>query len=347
MAARFWVPLVVTGCVSGTGGNPRLTVGSTAGLLVGTVVNIATAPGGVTGVSGSMTVSAIVDATHFEVTGTFGGTYSSGGLIGGGNWTSTSAANWSLTTGGAPGQAAPVAGDNVTLDGASGGGTVTVAASINAGPNSLGAVACGAFTGTLDFSVNNPNLTVTGSAGFAISGTGTRTIRLGSGTFTLSSTATPWQAGTITGLTFDAGTSTLDFTNSSGLTINFGTLTYSTVKFEAIASPRNFVGISGSSTFGTISIMAPMTLELTSGTTQTLTNLSVSGASASTPVGLVSVSGTTAATLTITNAPALDSCAFRGITFTNAASATNSFDLGQNTNLTVTGPSGGVHIIGG
>lgn len=353
MAARFWVPLVVTGCVAGTGGggtNPRFTVGSTAGLLAGDLVNIATAPGGVTGVSGTMTVSLVNDATHFEVTGTFGGTYTSGGLIGGGRWTSTSTANWGLTTGSTTaGQLAPAAGDAVTFDGLSGGGVVIPAASLNAGPNSIGSLACGAFTGTLDFSVNNPSATLTSAAGFSISGNGTRTINMGSGTFTLNSATVPWTATTTTGLTFNAGTSTLDFTATSGLAQNFGGLAYATVKIES-PSPRGSFSIGGSNTFANLVALAPNCIVFPNAGTTTVTTLSITGASAANPVGIMSSSATSISTLNITNAVVLDSCAIRGITFGGAASpftATNSYDLGQNTNVTVTGPSsGGRGVVG-
>lgn len=269
-----------------------------------------------------------------------------------GTWDNSTTTHWSATTGGAGGAAVPVPGDNVTLDGASGGGTVTVAATINSGPNSIGSLATGAFTGTLDFSVNNPSITISGAAGFSISGIGSgRVYHLGSGTFLLNSTTTPWTATTTTGLTtFDAGTSTLEFTASNGLAINFGGLTYATVKIDS-PSPRGSFSLSGANTFSNLVLVAPSCVMFPNAVTNAVTTLTLSGASAANPIGIMSSSTTAQASLNITNAIVFDSCAVRGISFAGAASpftATNSYDLGQNTNLTVTGPSsGGAHMIGG
>jgi hypothetical protein len=352
MASKFWVPLVVTGCVSGTGGNPRLTVGSTAGLLVGTVVNIATAPGGVTGVSGSMTVSAIVDGAHFEVTGTFGGAYTSGGLIGGGNWTSTSTANWSGSTGGAPGSAVPVAGDAVSFDALSGGGTVTVAATFNTG-NSLGSFIFGAFSGALDFLTNSPNVTITGSGATAFSGTGagTRTFNMGNGLWKISnSTTTTFSMNAIGGLVFNANSSTIEITGNTASVVNFlgGGLPYNVVTFD-LNTLKGGVAFSGTNSFANLSL-SPGYYSFPNGVTTTITTLTLLSASASNPISLASNTAA-AATLSIgALSGSFDWCAFRGITFAGAASpitANDCFDLGLNTSLIANPPSGGAHIIGG
>src|SRR5216684_6823753 len=130
-----------------------------------------------------------------------------------GTWDNATTTNWSLSTGGAGGAAVPAAADTVTFDASSGAGTCTVAATIN-GSNTIVSLTCGAMGMTLDFSVNNPSVTM---VTMSISGAGTRTVKLGSGTFTLTSnnTSNMFDASTITGLTLTAGTSTINFAPSS------------------------------------------------------------------------------------------------------------------------------------
>src|SRR6516164_2630324 len=114
-----------------------------------------------------------------------------------GTWDSTTTTHWSASTGGAGGASAPVTGDTVTFDGSSGGGTVTVDSTVDG--LSLSAIIAGAFTGTIDWSVNNPSMSFT-STGTAISFTGAgtgRVFKLGSGTFTITN-----------GGAFDFGTTT-------------------------------------------------------------------------------------------------------------------------------------------
>lgn len=78
----------VSGAVSGTLGVCRLTLSSaiTGGLIVaGTSVTVSgiVGSGGDTGCNGSTTVSAVVDSTHIELTGTtFANSYASGGVVG-------------------------------------------------------------------------------------------------------------------------------------------------------------------------------------------------------------------------------------------------------------------------
>jgi hypothetical protein len=48
-----------------------------------------------------------------------------------GTWDAADTTHWAATSGGAGGQSVPGAGDAVTFDGASGGGTVTVNADIS------------------------------------------------------------------------------------------------------------------------------------------------------------------------------------------------------------------------
>lgn len=126
-----------------------------------------------------------------------------------GTWDASSTTNWSASTGGASGASAPTTGDNVTFDGSSGGGTVTVASAVSG--LSLANFTAGAFTGTIDFAANAPiNMTITGA--MTLSGTGTRKFLLGTGTFTFTATAT--------GTPFDLSTTT-SLDGTSNLAANF------------------------------------------------------------------------------------------------------------------------------
>lgn len=112
---------------------------------------------------------------------------------------------FATSSGGTPGVATPGASDTVTFDGSSGGGTVTVNTNF-----SIVSLTMGAFTGTLDFSANNNSPTV---GTFNGSGTGTRTLNMGSGTWTITGNGTTvWTTQTTTGLTINIGTSTVNFT---------------------------------------------------------------------------------------------------------------------------------------
>lgn len=271
-----------------------------------------------------------------------------------GTWdNSTDAAHWSSSTGGsgstcaATGGVPKNAGDVATFDGASGGGTVTT----NTSP-SIASIVMGAFTGTLDFSVNNNSATLTTT--FNVSGTGTRALKLGSGTFTLTGTnVNNWDATTTTGLTLTAGTSTILITtpgNGNGQSFVGGSgQTYATV---SIGSRTNLsiVSFTTSSTLGTLLVAAPSRVSFNGGVTTTVTN-AISWAGTSTNQISVENGGSSVpATLAVAVGSSITWAAIRGITFTGTTvPATNSFDLQGNTGVTITAPSGGGggRIIGG
>lgn len=245
----------------------------------------------------------------------------------------------------------PAPGDAVTLDGSSGGGTVTVAATFNTG-NSLGSLTMGAFAGTLDFSTNNPNITFTAVGGFTGTGIGVRTLNMGSGLWSLPYTAT-WNVAISTSFTLNKNTSTIEITGSNSGMFSFsgGGLSYHNVTFDANASKGAFT-ISGSNNFDTLMVSAPNTVYLTNGTTQTVATLTLGATSASSQISVLSTSATAAGTLsigTISGAGVFDWGAFRQVTFAGTASpvtANDSYDLGNNTSATINPPSG-AHIIGG
>lgn len=280
-----------------------------------------------------------------------------------GTWSTANTASWASATGGTAGTCAATGGipkqaaDTATFDGSSGGGTVTVDSTING--VTLTQITMGAFTGTLDFSVNNPSITITTQ--FSISGSGTRTLKLGSGTFNLTIGAgnnTGWFASTTTGLTFNAGTSTIVYTGATAVSINAfqgGGLTYHNLTLIGNGTqPQTPLEILGSNTFSALAITGPAYVEFSSGTTTTIsTAFSFAGASSSSVIGLFNVwSSGAAPTISIPSGTATCNwCAINGLTFSGGATftASNSFDLKGNTGITITGPSGGGggHIIGG
>lgn len=68
-------------------------------------------------------------------------------------WNSSDTSIWSATSGGASGASVPVAGDTVTLDSASGTGTLT----LNYNPT-CAAFSMATFGGTFDFGNNSPTM---------------------------------------------------------------------------------------------------------------------------------------------------------------------------------------------
>ncbi len=260
-----------------------------------------------------------------------------------GTWDNTNNGHWSTTSNGTGNQAAPTSADVVTFDGSSGGGTVTVAVTINAS-NTITSLTLSAFTGTLDFSANDPNITLTAAAAFVNTGSGTRTLNMGDGTwsFPTTSSGTVWSQAGATNLTFNANGSTLAFSGNSVNQRTFagGAFTYNNISFGANTSGGPYV-ISAANTFNNLAMTGPCQLFLPSSTTQTVASLSLTGTSGN-EVFLTSNSNITAATISDTaGTNTLDWSALRGIIFAGGATfvASNSFDLGLNTGITITAPN--------
>jgi len=136
---------------------------------------------------------------------------------GSGTWDASDTTHWAASSGAAGGETVPGLSDTVTIDAASGAGTITVDTDF-----SIGAFTCGAMGMTLDFSINNNSPTINT---FSCSGTGTRTLKMGSGTWSLyggsSGTVTVFDISTTTNLTLDIGTSEINatYTGSIGVRI--------------------------------------------------------------------------------------------------------------------------------
>lgn len=221
-------------------------------------------------------------------------------ITGGGSvtWNAVNTAIWSATSGGATGASVPVDGDDVIMDAASGGGTVTL------GYNpTVTSITGGAFTGTFDASTFSPTMDT-----FNFSGTATRTLSMGSGTWTLrGSGQTIWTTQVTTGLTFNTDTHTVNANYSGAVgtrSFIFGSATRLNLRISAgsdiIAlgsSPActnlDFTGFTGTySTTATMSITGNLTL----GTGMTVTS----------QTGVISFTGTSGTQIITSNGVALN-----------------------------------------
>lgn len=250
-----------------------------------------------------------------------------------GTWDSSTTTHWAASSGGAGGQSVPGSADAVTFDGSSGGGTVTVNFG---GTVTVQSLTMGAFTGTLDNSANNNNVTLQTFSG---TGSGTRTLNMGNGTWTV--TGTSWNMLTITNLTFNGNSSTLIFTNTgSSVTFTGGSVAYNAVTVSVAASTA--FSFNSSTSIATLSINSGY-ITFGFSNTYTITTLNISGSS-SAIILLKTSSDTSTATLSVaSNPPSISHAALRGLICTGGASfaAINSFDLGGNSGITITPPGSG------
>lgn len=277
-----------------------------------------------------------------------------------GSWSTANTASWASSTGGTTGTCAATGGipkqaaDTAIFDGASGGGTVTADTTING--ITLTGITEGAHTGALDFSVNNPSITIAGS--LSTNGAGTRTLNIGSGTWTFTrTTGSAWFDFTTSGgLTF-AGTGTFliqpptKLTNAAslGLSTTF-TIPNITINLPSYVSTdlRAAVAIFNAGTVTNLTITNAYWLQFPS---MTVTNgFSINGGTSSQPILINNGTTTALSTLTLGGTVTCNWCSVQNIVKAGAGSftATNSFDLGGNSGVTITAPStGGGHIIGG
>lgn len=262
-----------------------------------------------------------------------------------GTWDASDTTHWAATSGGAGGQTVPGSGDSATFDASSGGGTVTVDTTVNL---VSGSITFGAFTGTLDFATNNNDVTCGAVSG---TGTGVRTFNAGSGTWTINGVggSNVWNFATVTNLTADVNDCAIVFAGNGSAQFSGGGLTYGTLTLNAVTNGFAFI-LTGNNTFATWNVTAPRNMHLGSGSTQTVTN-PINWTGTSTDRILVE-SGNAATNMTIANdSPAISWVVMRGVTWTGTdGSATDTVDLGGNSGITITAPSGGgvvARVIGG
>ncbi len=154
--------------------------------------------------------------------------------------------------------------------------------------------------GTNNITLTNGNLNTNGQTitcgTFASSNSNTRSLTLGSSSITCSTAGTAWNLATVTGLTFNAGTSQITLTGSSA-TFSGGAQTYNNV----ILNSAGTVTISGANTFANLTRIgtAVTTNWLSLGANQTTTGtLTLSGNSVTNRLLVLSSTVGTARTLT-------------------------------------------------
>lgn len=263
-----------------------------------------------------------------------------------GTWDASTTTHWGSATGVADNASVPGSSDTVTFDANSGGGTVTVNTTVT-----VQSITNGAHTGTLDFSANNNNVTLSALTGFSGTGSGTRTLNLGNGIWTFTAgNGTSWNFGTTTNLTFNANSSTLRFTGTGDQTFVHGNLTYATVD---IRTAGDFVFNGSAITIGTLLVTPqPTTIRFTGSVTHTITNAFTFVGSSSAPLLLTSSTGSNATVSISSGTATCDWCGVSGMTFSGGAtfSASNSLNFGGNSGITIAAPSVGgssAYIIGG
>jgi hypothetical protein len=330
MASKFWISPAVTGAANNGSGLIRITTASTTGWSTGET-RIISGVLGTTEANGTWTITVISGTTFDLQSSTFTNVYVSGGVIASGQWNATNTANWASTTGGSGGAPVPTINDTVNFDGSSGGGTTTVNTDL-----SIGLLILTGHTGTLDFSVNNNNITMV--SGFSRVGSSTSTLNMGNGNWTINATSGgTWNLASVTGFTLICGSSNLIFNAvlTSPVVPQMGAgQTYSTITVVSQAG----IGISlvgAGSTIGTLVLTGPVNFSF--GSTWTITNaLNINGSSANfiylTSNGSTITISSGAFTWVIAAALKLSGA---------TVSATNSYSMGGNTNVSVTNPSGG------
>lgn len=169
---------------------------------------------------------------------------------------------------------------------------------------------------------------------YNMSGTGVKTINMGSGTWSLNFSAdTMWYIESTINLTLNADTSTISLTSSSDKTFRGYGLTY----YNINQGGAGVLTITGNNTFNDITATyKPSTVTLTSGSTQTVSNFTLSG----TAGNLVTLnSSTSGAPATLSKASGIvdvsylaikDSTATGGATW-NSPTSSGNVDNGGNT----------------
>lgn len=356
MAARFWVAQPISAIADNGSGNCRCTVSSTTGMTTGDTRTFFGVTG-TTGLNGARTIT-VIDATHLDVSAVAFVATGTGSIYGA--WDSSNTNNWVSTSGGTNyGQTVPGTADTATFDANSGGGTVTPSSTAI----SLTSLTFGAFTnGTLDFSVNNPNVTISTLFSGTSAGTVTRALKMGGGVWTFGGgTSAQWNFVTTSGLSFTVGSSSIVWLPANTASSFFGGgLTWGALTINANASTPSSMyqiepGNSVNNTFASLTVNAPAVVRIRSGATQTFSGgITVNGSSFSNMVTFLTDGVSNAAgTMAVGATSNVAYTAWYGITgATNAINATNSVSIGNVSSgtgtLSITAPSGSgvVGVIG-
>lgn len=180
---------------------------------------------------------------------------------GSGTWNNSNTANWSTSSGGAGGAGPPNSADTVNFDTGASAYVVTVASSaaaatINISNNNAtlqqnGDVSLGAITLSIGtYNANNYNITAT-SFTVPTWTSGTRTLTMGSGLWSLSGINYVWSINDTTNFTFNKDTANIIITDSSTSDKFFSGsgLTYNKLTFGAATTNCKYVISTGTYTF--------------------------------------------------------------------------------------------------
>jgi hypothetical protein len=139
------------------------------------------------------------------------------------------------------------------------------------------------------FNSSGYSVSLTGSVGsFSGSSSNTRTLAIGSSTWTIAGSGTAWNTNTITNLTV-TGTGTISLTSASAKTFTGGSFPYSGITLDQ--GGAGTLTISGNNTFANISNSAGVATNISMGTTtQTVGDFTASG----TVGNVLTVQGTSA-----------------------------------------------------
>lgn len=180
---------------------------------------------------------------------------------------------------------------------------------------------------------------------FSSNNSNTRTINLNASTITVSSVSTAWDLGTTTGLTLNAGTSTIVLSGLTGSTFSGGGLTYYNLTFNPPSGTSSTRTLNGANTFNNLSLTSTVGggyVTITIGASQTVNGLLTITAGAGVPgASRMYVSSSTygtAITLTAASVSLVD-VDFTDITGAGAAASftgTRLGDCGGNSGITFT-----------
>jgi hypothetical protein len=334
MASRYWVG--GTDVWNSTAGSKwALTSGGAGGQAVPTTsddVFFDAASGAVTVSSSTSRSAKSLNFTGF--TGTFsvistttvaGSVTASAAMTWAGTGTITCTATGTITSAGI------VIGGAVNVSGS--GITVTLADDLSiTGTLSL-------TQGTLDAAANNVDVS---ALSLSSSNSNTRTLKLGSGTWSITTASgSAWNIFNSFGMTLNAGTSTIKFTDTSTGSKSFsgGGLTYNDVWFAG-----GTVSLDGGNTINDIKCDGGVgnQISFTAGSTTTVSSLTM-GNSAALPVILTGATRGSSYTISTSSALAASYVAVADMHKSGAGSITftDSFDLGDNVDVTFASSGGG------
>lgn len=182
---------------------------------------------------------------------------------------------------------------------------------------------------------------------FSSNNSNTRTLTIGSGTFTVgdSNTGAAWDLATITGLTLSAYSGEVVVVSTAARTFAGGGATYGSVRLKPTSGTLVYT-VTGSSTFGTLSLDSSnvgFTTRLTAGTTQTTMTLSATGSSGKVITIDTTSAGSAASFSVSTGTVSCDWLSLKDNTATGGASfyaGANSTNVSGNTGWTFTPPPG-------